>query len=153
MADGADKISIANDVSIKAYCWLNCRDDLKKSITLKIGDGCSIGRFAHINAYGSVVLEDHVLLAERVHISDCVHSFADSDRPIISQGDPYLAPVIIKRGAWIGVGAVILPGVTIGRNAIVGANTVVRKNTVVPDYHLAVGNPARIIPQRSVALT
>jgi acetyltransferase-like isoleucine patch superfamily enzyme len=53
------------------------------------------------------------------------------------------APVEIKDGAWIGAQAVILSGVTIGRNAVVGANSVVTID--VPDFATAVGIPARVL--------
>ena len=52
-------------------------------------------------------------------------------------------PVLVKQGAWIGAGATILPGVTVGKNAIVGAASVVTHD--VPDYAVVVGNPARVI--------
>ena len=52
-------------------------------------------------------------------------------------------PVLIKESAWIGAGATILPGVCVGRHAVVGAGSVVTKD--VPDYAVAVGNPARVI--------
>ena len=50
---------------------------------------------------------------------------------------------IIKKGAWIGAGSSILPGVTVGKYAIVGASAVVTKD--VPDYAVVVGNPAKVI--------
>ena len=52
-------------------------------------------------------------------------------------------PVLIREYAWVGAGASILPGVYIGRHAIVGAGSVVTKD--VPDYAVAVGNPAKVI--------
>lgn len=63
--------------------------------------------------------------------------------------DPYdlctltCKPVLIREYAWVGAGATILPGVCIGRHAIVGAGSVVTKD--VPDYAVAVGNPAKVI--------
>ena len=68
---------------------------------------------------------------------------------ISNNHDPYerqvllCKPVLIKRGAWIGAGATILPGVTIGKYAIVGAASVVTHD--VPDFAVAVGNPAKVI--------
>lgn len=52
-------------------------------------------------------------------------------------------PVLIREYAWVGAGATILSGVCIGRHAIVGAGSVVTKD--VPDYAVAVGNPAKVI--------
>ena len=147
MLHNPHKIRIGNNVSIGCHCWLNCIEDPKKNeIAFKIGNGCQIGRFAHINAYREVELEDYVLIAERVHISDATHHYQDSKVPIIAQGAGFVGAVKIKCGAWIGSGAVILPGVTIGRNAVVGANAVVTKD--VPDNHVAVGVPAKIFSMK-----
>lgn len=52
-------------------------------------------------------------------------------------------PVLIKKNAWIGARAIIMPGVTIGENAVVGSGSVVTKD--VPDNTIVVGNPARIL--------
>ena len=52
-------------------------------------------------------------------------------------------PVLIRQGAWIGAGATILPGVSVGKYAIVGAESVVTKD--VPDYTVVVGNPAKTV--------
>ena len=49
----------------------------------------------------------------------------------------------IKDGAWIGGGAIILPGVTIGKNSIIGAGSVVNRS--IPDNCVAAGNPCRVI--------
>ena len=63
--------------------------------------------------------------------------------------DPYdrqiltCKPIVIRKGAWIGAGATILPGVTVGRYAIVGAASVVTRD--VGDYEVVVGNPARLV--------
>lgn len=54
-----------------------------------------------------------------------------------------VAPIVVKEGAWIGEGAIILRGVTIGKYAIVCAGTVVDKD--VPDYSMAKGNPMKIV--------
>ena len=51
-------------------------------------------------------------------------------------------PISIGDGAWIGAGAIILPGVTIGTNAVVGAGSVVTKD--IPDNCLAIGQPCRV---------
>ncbi len=141
---GADGIELGDRVVIREHAWLNTkgkRDDGKPALT--IGAGSYIGRFAHINAWHEVVIEPEVLIADRVYISDADHHFADRQIPILRQGDSFKGKVLLRSGCWIGVGAVILPGVTIGRNAIVGANAVVTKD--VPDYMIVGGIPAKVI--------
>lgn len=140
------KMAFGDDVSIASHAWFNCLKNSKNEITLKVGNGVSIGRFAHINAYEKVIIEDYVLIAERVHISDCSHIFSDPEIPIIHQGEAFQGEVIIQRGAWIGSGAVILPGTNIGRNAVVGANAVVTRD--VPDNYIARGVPAKMFPKK-----
>mgnify|MGYP003291125790 CR=1 FL=1 len=111
----------------------------KRGVT--IGDNVYIGQFCAIdNAYPEYVyIEDNVSLA--------------GGNSIIAHSNPYLhfknivessvEPIIIKEGAWIGSGAMILRGVTIGKNAIVTAGTIVDKD--VPDYSVARGNPMKIV--------
>lgn len=134
-------IAIGQDVWIREHAWLNCAGD-DHAQKLSIGDGSYIGRFVHINAYESVVLEDHVLISDRVFISDVHHEFSDDIKPIIKQGVTHPKPILLKSGCWIGIGACIMPGVTIGRNAIVGANAVVTQD--IPDGTIALGIPARV---------
>lgn len=55
----------------------------------------------------------------------------------------YAQPVKIEDGVWIGGGAIILPGVTIGRNAVIGAGAVVTKD--IPANAVAVGSPAKVL--------
>jgi acetyltransferase-like isoleucine patch superfamily enzyme len=72
---------------------------------------------------------------------------------VIAHSNPYphfaniiesrVAPIVIKEGAWVGVKATVLLGVTIGKNAIVSAGTVIDKN--VPDCTLVKGNPMKKI--------
>jgi len=138
-------MSIGDNVWIREHAWLNCTSkEGEKQLT--IGSGTVTGRYLHINAYKSVILEDKVLLSDRVFISDVHHSFEDSTKPIVDQGVTEPKPVLLKTGCWIGIGACIMPGVTIGKNAIVGANAVVTKD--VPDNAIALGIPAKIVSER-----
>lgn len=142
-------VCIGSRVHICEHAWLNSKDDRGNGEpTLTIGDGTYIGRFVHINAWREVIIEKDVLIADRVFISDADHKFEDLEIPISRQGDEYKGSVIIKSGSWLGIGAVILPGVTIGLNSVVGANSVVTKD--VPDYTIVAGIPARIIKQLKV---
>jgi acetyltransferase-like isoleucine patch superfamily enzyme len=87
---------------------------------------------------GGITIEDHVLIGPRVNVVTENHPLDPSDRrSLITQ------PVVIKRNAWIGAGATILPGVTIGENAVVAAGAVVLKD--VPANTLVGGVPAKFI--------
>jgi acetyltransferase-like isoleucine patch superfamily enzyme len=143
-------VCVGDRVFISEYGWLNATDDRKDGKpTLYVGDDTYIGRFVHINAWQDVRIGRQVLIADRVFISDCGHQYNDPEVPIQLQPDPFLGPVRLDDGCWIGVGAVILPGVHIGRNAVVAANSVVK--TDVPAGCVAVGAPARIIRRAEVS--
>ena len=102
----------------------------------------TIGKNVYINsdllamAFGGIKIEDDVTIAANVQLLTNNHDLYD--RPVL-----FCKPVQICKGAWIGAGATILPGVRIGRYAVIGAAAVVTKD--VPDYAVAVGNPARVI--------
>ena len=85
---------------------------------------------------GTITLEDDVRIAANVQLISNNHD--PYERDIIT-----CKPVVVKKGAWVGAGSTILPGVTVGKYAIVGAASVVTKD--VPDYAVAVGNPAKVI--------
>ena len=78
-----------------------------------------------------------------VHIYVENHRFDNPNFPIIDQGHTQAQMVTLKKGCWVGANTIILPGVTIGENAVVGAGSIVTKS--VPDFTIAVGNPARVI--------
>jgi acetyltransferase-like isoleucine patch superfamily enzyme len=90
-----------------------------------------------------ITIEDEVMLGSAVHIYVHNHRFGDPTIPIIDQGHYPSEPVTLKRGCWIGAGAIILPGVTVGENSIIGAGSIIVRS--VPARVLAAGNPARII--------
>jgi serine acetyltransferase len=150
MLEAPHLVVVGSGVAIGADAWLNAADDRGDGKpTLHIGDGVYIGRMVQINAWRNVVIEKNALIADRVFISDCTHNFSDTQMPIRLQGDSFSGPVRLNEGCWIGIGAVILPGVTVGRNAIVAANAVVTKD--VPDYAVVGGVPAKIIRHAAVA--
>ena len=137
-------IHMGAGVTIGPYSWFNVQSRSRDAEpALVIGDGTYVGRLAHINAFQEVVLEADVLIADGVFISDNEHNHEDPLVPIIKQGCRFKGSVLLKSGCWIGEGARILPGVTIGKNAVIGANAVVTHS--VPDYAIACGVPARVI--------
>jgi acetyltransferase-like isoleucine patch superfamily enzyme len=74
-----------------------------------------------------------------------VHKDPGRERPIMA-GEIDARPVVLEDGCDIGVGAIILPGVTIGRGAQVGAGAVVTRD--VPPFAVVAGNPARVLRER-----
>lgn len=91
-----------------------------------------------------ITIEDYVSLAGGIYI--LTHSNPTTPlREILGPGSNKVAPVHIKRGAWVAVNVVILPGVTIGENAIVSASSVVTKD--VPPYTIVAGAPAKVIKE------
>ena len=85
---------------------------------------------------GTITIDDDVRIAANTQLVSNNHD--PYNRDVIT-----CKPVHICKGAWVGAGSTILPGVTIGKYAIVGAASVVTKD--VPDYAVAVGNPAKVI--------
>lgn len=69
-------------------------------------------------------------------------SYYECDKPVMDLPLKY-APIVIKDGAHIGVGSIVMPGVTIGKGAVIGAGAVVTRD--IPDYSLAIGVPAKVI--------
>ncbi len=109
---------------------------------VRVGDRCVIGRGTAIVGHFSIDIGDDVYTGMNVYITDQNHGYEELDQPIGTQ-TPRDAPVSIGSGSWIGSGAVILPGATIGRHVVVGANSVVRGE--VPDNSVVVGVPGRVV--------
>jgi acetyltransferase-like isoleucine patch superfamily enzyme len=109
-----------------------------------IGDGVWIGPQSYFDAR-DLTIGDHVGWGPGARVLGSEHTGMPVDIPII-QTDLEIAPVEIKSWADVGVNAVILPGVTVGRGAIVGAGAVVTKD--VPDFAVVAGVPAKVIRWR-----
>jgi acetyltransferase-like isoleucine patch superfamily enzyme len=141
---GEERIALGNGVFIGTDSWLQTLPDGDgQSAAISIGDGTSIVGACVISAVRSVRLEEDVLLARNVYISDHMHKYTQTDQPILAQGVEKIKPVLIKRGAWLGQNVVVCPGVTIGQGAVIGANSVVTQD--VPDFSVAAGAPARVV--------
>jgi acetyltransferase-like isoleucine patch superfamily enzyme len=83
-------------------------------------------------------IEDDVMIGPKVNLITENHPLEPGDRKTV-----LLKPIVVKRNAWIGAGATILPGVTIGENAVVAAGAVVRRD-VAPNSVVA-GVPAKVV--------
>ena len=103
---------------------------------IKIGSNVFINSNSLLMARGGITIEDDVMLAANVQLLSNNHD--EYDRQVLT-----CKPIHIKKGAWIGAGASILPGVTLGKYSIVGAGAIVTKD--VGDYEVAVGIPAKVV--------
>lgn len=127
----------------------------KLRIALFRGCGYPIGKDVYIGEglivsdelrdLGNLIVEDRVSIAPRVTI---VTASSPNFSKLITYIGIKKANVIIKHDAWIGTGAIILPGVTIGEFAIIGAGSVVINH--VPPYTVVAGVPAKFIKKLAI---
>jgi maltose O-acetyltransferase len=110
------------------------------------GTNVTIGARTFAN-YGLVLLDPapiaigaDVQIATYVQLVTATHPVDPAER---RSGWESAAPVTVEDGAWLGAGAIVLPGVTVGSEAVVGAGAVVTRD--VPPRVVAVGNPARVV--------
>jgi acetyltransferase-like isoleucine patch superfamily enzyme len=107
-------------------------------IFTRIGKNVFINHDCTFLDIGGITIEDDVLIGPRVSLITESHPINPVDRKSL-----VVKPVVIKRNAWIGIGAIILPGVTVGENAVVAAGAVVSKD--VPANSIVGGVPAKVI--------
>lgn len=140
-------------ISIGRNSIVHCRIDFDSDHAhVRIGDRCFLGA-SHLVCHTSIDIGDDVIMSWGVTIVD-----HDSHSPLWTerqhdvadwmQGSKRweairIAPVRIEARVWIGFGAAILRGVTIGEGAVVGACSVVTRD--VPSYTVVAGNPARVV--------
>ena len=133
-------VQVREGARIGKYCILGKGVYVDSDVV--IGDKCKLQNGVHV--YHPAVVEDGVFLGPGVILTnDKVPRAVNPDGTLKRSADWQASPVTIRRGAAIGAGSVVLPGVTIGRWALVGAGAIVTKD--VPDHGLVVGNPARLI--------
>src|SRR5690349_13215764 len=95
---------------------------------------------------GPVEIGNNVMLAQNIVVSGLNHGYEDIDLPPSKQKE-IRKKITICDDVWIGANSVITAGVTIGKHVVIGAGSIVTKD--IPDYCVAVGNPARIIKKYS----
>ena len=138
-------VEIGAGVHLNAHCWISV---LAPAIgaappRLTIGAGSYVGRFATLACMDRVLIGARVLMSDRVFVGDALHGYDHPDLPVMDQPMTSPGPVTIGDGTWIGIGACVLPNVTIGKGCVIGANAVVTCD--VPDHHIAIGVPARVV--------
>ena len=138
-----EAIHIGAGVIINEHSWISVVEAVPgHTPKLTIGDRTVIDRLLHVACVGEIEIGEDVLIAERTLIGDTYHDYSDPDAHIVQQA---VAPrkVTIERGAHLGLGSIVMPGVTIGEEALVGAGAVVTRD--VPPRTVVVGNPARVV--------
>lgn len=118
-----------------------------KNGALNIGNDCDIGAHVIITSISTITLENNVLIAGNCYIGGARYNLDDLDAPIMYQGIYSRGPITIGANTWIGASVTILDGVTIGKGCVIGAGAIVTKD--VPNYAIAVGNPAKVISTRT----
>jgi acetyltransferase-like isoleucine patch superfamily enzyme len=116
--------------------------ELDVDAVVTIGNRCLIGKGSGIVGHERIEIGDDVFTGHQVYITDANHGYEDPAVPIGGQFAPP-RPVRIGSGSWLGHGSIVLPGATIGRHVVVGAGSVVTGD--LPDFCVAVGNPARVV--------
>ena len=104
-----------------------------------------IGQNCFFHSAGGIDIGEAVGIGPNVKIITSAHTDSDIDLPVLYHPLEY-QKVVLMDGCDIGVGSILLPGVTIGEGAIIGAGSVVTRD--IPDYSVAVGSPARVIRNR-----
>lgn len=113
---------------------------------VRLGSGVAIGPYSILYGAGGIELGDYVHLGPGVQL---MSQAGKHDAKRLGPNPTYnFAPIRIGAGSWIGAGAVILGGTTLGRCVNVAPNSVVSGE--VPDYAVVVGNPARVLMKNEV---
>ena len=161
MADQLKRLDRLYDFNNTRPTELSKREEMLKEMLAEIGEGCYIEPPFHSNIGGghihfgkNIYCYFGVTMVDDTHIyvGDCTMCgpnvvVATAGHPILpelrEQGYQYNAPVHIGKNCWIGAGALIMPGITIGDNVVIGAGSVVTKD--IPSNTVAVGNPCRVL--------
>src|SRR5258706_3610432 len=136
-----EHVSLEDDVYVGHYAILKAYH-LNE---LLVGPRSWIGQAAFLHAAGKITVGADVGIGPHVCLLTSTHAEAARGVPIMD-APLELGPIVLEDGCDLGVGAIVLPGVTIGRGAQIGAGAVVTRD--VPPYAIAAGNPARVLRLR-----
>lgn len=142
------RIHIGSDTLIRSRSSLSVVEEYLGQTfapTLRIGDRTKIGTDLIVSCTGEVTIGSEVMMSGRVFIGDAYHDYRDPETSILRQPMTEARPVSIGDGAFLGVGAIVLPGVTIGARSYVAAGAVVTRD--VPPNTVVGGNPAEVLRQ------
>jgi acetyltransferase-like isoleucine patch superfamily enzyme len=143
-AKGAtSSIQLGNQILLGRQSILSCNE-----AQIRIGDFVSIGPFCFFACKSLIEIGSNVSIGSGAQLMAGGHAADDPDVPVIRQARTAKG-ITIHDGAWIGTGAIILDGVSVGHNSVVGAGAVVNKD--VPPWTVVLGNPARVVQKRKEA--
>jgi len=150
----APDVKLGKNVRIFSFTNLygcDIGDDVKIGTFVEIQKGVKIGNRCKVSSHTficeGVTLEDEVFVGHHVVFTNDRYPRATAGGKLQTEADWSCIPTLVKRGASIGSGAVLLCGITIGENALIGAGSVVTRD--VPAGATVAGNPARIVKPRS----
>ncbi len=123
-------------ISAKSHIWSLEMLEIEDSVCIHC-----IHAFTHIFAGNGVKICSGAMISSNVSITSVTHPVDSLKRHCVCEGKA----IVIGKSAWIGTGAIILPGITIGDHAVVGSGAVVTKN--VAPKTVVVGNPAQFIKE------
>lgn len=148
---GMGRMMFGKNVVIQKDCWLNIAfNNPHPGPMIIIGEGSNIGRRCTISAANKIHIGKYVLFAPNVFVADTHHEYQKLGIPIMHQGiTTHGDQIYIGDESWIGINSVIMGNLTIGTHCVVGANSVVIDD--IPDYCVAVGNPARVVKMYDMA--
>lgn len=128
-------------------CGMNV--NVERGARFGLGGGISIGSGSGLGVnclvHGPLEIGENVMMGPEVVIFTHTHNYNRTDIPMREQGSN-IAKVTIGNDVWIGMRAIIMPGVNIGAGVIIGAGAVVTKD--IPDYAVVGGVPAKVIRYR-----
>lgn len=140
------KIEPRAEVRFGRFVWIGDGSKIRcHEGAVEIGAKTVMGQECTISAYQRVRIGEQCVIADRAMFIDFDHGIVEVERPIRLQGI-YKRDVEVGNNVWIGYGACILRGVSVGDNSVIGTNAVVTKD--VPANAVVGGIPARIIRMR-----
>jgi hypothetical protein len=140
------KIEPRGQIRFGRFVWIGDGTKIRcHEGVVEIGEKTVMGQECTISAYQRVRIGEQCVIADRAMFIDFDHGVVEVERPIRAQGI-YKRDVEVGNNVWIGYGACILRGVSVGDNAVIGTNAVVAKD--VPANAIVGGVPARIIRMR-----
>ena len=142
------KLEIGRDATVRIGRWAWIGHDCKirsHEGEVSIGAKTVMGQECTISSYQHVSIGRECIIADRVMLIDFDHGVTEVERPIREQGI-YKRDVRVGNNVWMGYGACVLRGVSVGDNSVIGTSAVVTRD--LPENAVAAGVPARVVRMR-----